>query len=111
MDDIDKKIIRCVGNAKERFTEDALRLLRAVRFAAQLGYEIESETYEAIKELAPTLSKISAERIQAELNKILLSDNPAMLKTAYKLGLTKEFLPEIDKCFETDQHNPHHSQG
>ena len=100
--------IRCVGNAKERFTEDALRLLRAVRFAAQLGYEIESETYEAIKELAPTLSKISAERIQAELNKILLSDNPAMLKTAYKLGLTKEFLPEIDKCFETDQHNPHH---
>lgn len=108
MDDIDKKIIRCVGNAKERFTEDALRLLRAVRFAAQLGYEIESETYEAIKELAPTLSKISAERIQAELNKILLSDNPAMLKTAYKLGLTKEFLPEIDKCFETEQHNPHH---
>ena len=108
MDDIENKTIRCVGNAKERFTEDALRLLRAVRFAAQLGYEIEAETYEAIKELAPTLNKISAERIQAELNKILLSDNPAMLKTAYELGLTKEFLPEIDKCFETEQHNPHH---
>ena len=76
--------------------------------AAQLSFTIEEATYEAIKELAPTLSKISAERIQAELNKILLSDNPAMLKTAYKLGLTKEFLPEIDKCFETDQHNPHH---
>ncbi len=108
LDDIEKKTIRCVGNAKERFTEDALRLLRAVRFAAQLGYEIESETYEAIKELAPTLSKISAERIQTELNKTLLSDNPAMLKTAYELGLTKEFLPEIDRCFETEQHNPHH---
>ena len=108
MDDIERKTIRCVGNAKERFTEDALRLLRAVRFAAQLGYEIERETYEAIKELAPTLSKISAERIQTELNKTILSDNPAMLKTAYELGLTKEFLPEIDRCFETEQHNPHH---
>ena len=108
MDDIENKTIRCVGNAKERFTEDALRLLRAVRFAAQLGYEIETETFNAIKELAPILRKISAERIQAELNKILLSDNPAMLKTAYELGLTAEFIPELDKCFETEQHNPHH---
>ncbi|MBO4776583.1 MAG: CCA tRNA nucleotidyltransferase [Lachnospiraceae bacterium] len=108
MEDIEKKTIRCVGVAKERFTEDALRLLRAIRFAAQLGYTIEEETYEAIRELAPTLGKISAERIQAELNKTIVSDNPRMLKTAYELGLTKEFIPELDKCFETKQNNPHH---
>ena len=108
MEDIEKKTIRCVGVAKERFTEDALRLLRAIRFAAQLGYTIEEETYEAIRELAPTLGKISAERIQAELNKTIVSDNPGMLKTAYELGLTKEFIPELDKCFETKQNNPHH---
>jgi tRNA nucleotidyltransferase (CCA-adding enzyme) len=108
MEDIEKKTIRCVGVAKERFTEDALRLLRAIRFAAQLGYTIEEETYEAISELAPTLGKISAERIQAELNKTIVSDNPGMLKTAYELGLTKEFIPELDKCFETKQNNPHH---
>lgn len=108
MEDIEKKTIRCVGVAKERFTEDALRLLRAIRFAAQLGYTIEEETYEAIRELAPTLGKISAERIQAELNKTIVSDNPGMLKTAYELGLTKEFIPELDKCFETRQNNPHH---
>ena len=108
LEDIESKTIRCVGVAKERFTEDALRLLRAIRFAAQLGYRIEDETYKAIGELSETLSKISAERIQAELNKILLSDNPAMLKTAYETGLTKEFIPELDKCFETKQNNPHH---
>ena len=108
MEDIEKKTIRCVGEPKERFTEDALRLLRAVRFAAQLGYSIDKDTRDAIKELAPTLKKISAERIQAELNKTIVSDNPEMLKDAYELGLTKEFLPELDKCFETDQNNPHH---
>ena len=108
MDDIESKTIRCVGNPTERFSEDALRLLRAIRFAAQLGYDIEKETYDAIKELAPTLKNISAERIQAELNKILVSDNPGMLKTAYETGLTAQFIPELDLCFETKQNNPHH---
>lgn len=108
LNDIEGKVIRCVGNPRERFKEDALRLLRAVRFAAQLGYSIDEETYEAAKELAPTLEKISAERIQAELTKTVVSDNPALIKTAYELGLTKVFLPEIDICFETTQNNPHH---
>ncbi|MCR5847286.1 MAG: HD domain-containing protein [Lachnospiraceae bacterium] len=108
MDDIEKKVIRCVGNPEERFTEDALRLLRAIRFAAQLGYTIEDKTYEAIVKLAPSLKKISAERIQAELNKTLVSDNPAMLKTAYETGLTAQFIPELDICFKTEQNNPHH---
>ena len=108
MEDIDAKVIRCVGEPKERFSEDALRLLRAIRFAAQLGYDIEGKTYEAIKELSPTLKNISAERIQAELNKILVSDNPSMLKTAYETGLTAQFIPELDLCFNTNQNNPHH---
>ena len=85
MEDIEKKVIRCVGNPHERFSEDALRILRAVRFAAQLDYTIDKETQDAIKELAPTLSKISAERIQVELTKILLSDHPEYLRLAYEL--------------------------
>ena len=73
MMDLQKKIIRCVGDPWKRFGEDALRILRAVRFAAQLGFTIEENTRQAIVELAPTLVKISAERIQTEIVKLLLS--------------------------------------
>lgn len=66
-----RKVIRCVGNPKERFGEDALRMMRAIRFSAQLGFEIEEETYRAVEELAPTLEKVSMERIQVELVKTL----------------------------------------
>ena len=106
--DIEKKIIRCVGDAKERFTEDALRMMRAVRFSAQLGYSIEAGTKEAIKELAPNLKNISAERIQVELVKLVVSNNPDYLKVAYETGITAQVLPEFDLCMETDQNNPHH---
>lgn len=108
LDDIESKVIRCVGNPKERFSEDALRIMRAVRFSAQLDYEIEESTKEAVKELAQNLSKISAERIQTELVKLVTSDHPEKLKTAYELGVTKVILPEFDKCMETAQNNPHH---
>ena len=106
--DIEKKIIRCVGDAKERFTEDALRMMRAVRFSAQLGYSIEEGTKEAIKELAPNLKNISAERIQVELVKLVVSNNPDYLKVAYETGITAQVLAEFDLCMETDQNNPHH---
>lgn len=106
--DLQEKIIRCVGNPKERFTEDALRILRAVRFSAQLGFTIEEHTREAARELASTLEKISAERIQTELIKLLVSAHPQYLKTAWELGLTKIFLPEFDRMMETSQNNPHH---
>lgn len=106
--DIEAGVIRCVGDAKERFTEDALRMLRAVRFSAQLGYQIEEETGNAIKELAPNLQKISAERIQAELVKLVTSPHPDYLRTAYETGITKEVLPEFDLCMETPQNNAHH---
>ena len=106
--DLENKIIRCVGNPTERFTEDALRMMRAVRFGGQLGYEIEPATASAVKELAPTLSRISAERICTELVKLMMSDHPDYLQKAYELGMTKVFMPEFDDAMETIQNNPHH---
>lgn len=106
--DLERGIIRCVGNPMDRFSEDALRMLRAVRFAAQLGFEIEEETKEAIRQLAPTIQKVSAERIQVELIKMLVSNHPEEIQVAYELGLTKQFLPEFDRMMETPQHNKNH---
>ncbi len=106
--DLNRHMIRCVGKAEERFSEDALRMLRAVRFAAQLDFEIETETQEAVQKLAPTISKISKERIQTELVKLLCSDHPGRLRNAYELGITKVILPDFDVCMVTDQNNPHH---
>ncbi|MDE6675167.1 MAG: CCA tRNA nucleotidyltransferase, partial [Acetatifactor sp.] len=108
MGDIKQKVIRCVGCAKDRFAEDALRILRAIRFSAQLGYTIEKETGEAIQELAASLSAISAERIQAELVKLLISPHPDYLRQAYDMGVTAVILPELDYCMTTSQNHPHH---
>ena len=106
--DLKGGVIRCVGNAAERFSEDALRILRGVRFAAQLGFEIEGNTRAGMRELAPTLKNISAERIQVELVKMLVSDRPELIRDAYELGITKQFLPEFDCLMETEQETPHH---
>ena len=76
MKDLNHHLIRCVGNAEERFSEDALRILRAVRFSAQLDFPIEEQTAEAVKKLTPSLKNISAERIQVELVKLLTSNHP-----------------------------------
>ena len=108
MNDLQRKIIRCVGDPWQRFGEDALRILRAVRFAAQLGFEIEENTKKAIVELAPTLSKISAERIQTETVKLLMSDRPEMWRSVYDLGITRIIMPEFDAIMETPQNTPHH---
>lgn len=108
MDDIRAEIIRCVGNPLERFGEDALRILRAVRFSAQLGFSIEAETKTGIEELAPNLKLVSAERIQTELVKLLVSPHPDYFLTAYETGITRQFLPEFDACMETGQNTPHH---
>lgn len=107
--DLKAGIIRCVGEPRERFEEDALRIMRAVRFSAQLGYEIEERTEQAIKELAHTLERISVERIQVELVKLLVSDHPEYVLKLYEMGLTKVFLPEFDAMMETPQNNPHHA--
>ena len=108
-EDLSDNIIRCVGDAEKRFGEDALRMMRAIRFAAQLGADIEPDTYAAIKKLAPTLEKVSAERIRVEMEKLLMSDNPDFFKLFYETGLTKVFLPEFDTAMVTTQENPHHA--
>ena len=94
--DLEEGRIRCVGNPGDRFSEDALRMMRAVRFAAQLGFVIEEDTARAVKTLAGTLVRISAERIRSELEKLLLSPHPELIETAYELGITGTILPEYD---------------
>lgn len=106
--DLEYGLIRCVGDADERFLEDALRILRAVRFSSQLGYSIEEKTGEAISRLAGRLKNISAERIMAELTKLLLSPHPDYLKIAWETGITSAILPEFDRIMDLPQNNPHH---
>lgn len=108
MGDLEKKVIRCVGDAKDRFDEDALRILRAVRFSAQLGFEVEAQTIEGIKLLAPNLVSISKERIQVELDKMLRSPHPEYMKLLYETGISKVILPWWDDMMETEQNNPYH---
>ncbi|MDF2474463.1 MAG: hypothetical protein K0R21_2245 [Anaerocolumna sp.] len=108
LEDIKVGVIRCVGSASDRFDEDALRILRALRFCAQLGFTIEEETMEAIREKAANLCNISAERIRVELNKLLLSNHPDKLIEAYEVGITKIILPEFDIMMETEQNNFNH---
>ncbi len=108
MEDLQKKKIRCVGDSRERFGEDALRILRAVRFSAQLNFGIEEKTRKAAEEMAASLARISAERISAELLKLLCSGHPDYLRTAYETGITRVILPEFDVLMETPQNNPHH---
>lgn len=108
-EDLKKGVIRCVGNPHDRFGEDALRMLRALRFSAQLGFSIAGETKQAVLDLAGNLKKVSAERIQMELVKLLTSDHPEVMADVYRLGLSKVFLPEFDRMMETPQNNKHHS--
>lgn len=108
MEDMKNHRIRCVGNPDERFDEDALRIMRAVRFCAQLDFSIEPDTLRAVAAHAAELSRISAERIRVELTKLLLSDHPERLLIAHETGLTAVFLPEFDRMLATPQENPHH---
>ncbi|MBQ0058943.1 MAG: HD domain-containing protein, partial [Lachnospiraceae bacterium] len=90
------------------FDEDALRIFRAIRFGAQLGFSIDEETKAAIKTHAENLKKVSAERIQVELVKLLVSPNPMAFRQLYETGITSIFMPEFDVCMETPQNTPHH---
>ncbi len=109
LEDLNEKRIRCVGDPKDRFGEDALRMLRAVRFAAQLGFALDDSVRAAICELAPNISLVSPERIQAELVKLLLTPRPHWFRLAYDCGLTSVFMPEFDRIMKQQQHNPHHT--
>lgn len=106
--DLKKGIIRCVGDAGQRFDEDALRMLRAVRFSGQLGFVIEPDTLHAMEARIQNLEKISAERIRVEMTKLLISPNPGTIRVAYTAGMTKVFLPELDRMMTCEQQNHHH---
>lgn len=102
--DIDKKLIRCVGNANERFNEDALRMMRCVRFSAQLGFQIEEDTWNAILQNSNLLENVSIERIQQEFNKIIIND-PIRINDLWRLGLLKYFLPEYGLLMDEKPNN------
>ena len=108
MQDLEDKMIRCVGDPDKRFDEDALRIMRAVRFAAQLGFDIDAATLEAAKRHVEDLRQVSVERIQVELTKLLVSPHPEKLLIMYEIGITRIILPEFDRMVETAQNNPYH---
>ena len=101
-EDLAAGIIRCVGDPDRRFGEDALRILRAVRFAAQLDFVIEDETYKAIAEIAPNLVHVSKERIQVELTKLLLSDHPEKIWMVDATGIAEYVTPGFTEVFERE---------
>jgi len=106
--DLENKLIRAVGNPAERFQEDALRLMRAVRLATRLGFEIEEKTAEAIKANAGLIEFIAKERIAQELEKLLMTENAGNgIRKMEKLGLLKYVIPELCEGVEMDQ-NMHH---
>lgn len=96
IEDLKEGIVKCVGNPYNRFDEDALRILRAFRFAAVLNFEVEEKTKKAAGDLAENLNKISKERIRTELDKLIMSDTPEKLMEARKCGLLKYILSEVE---------------
>ncbi|MDA3815723.1 MAG: HDIG domain-containing protein, partial [Patescibacteria group bacterium] len=109
--DLKNKVIRAVGDADERFNEDALRMMRAIRFAVQLGFEIENKTFKSIEKNAKNLRYISQERIRDEFDKIILSGNPSKgVELLIESGLMDQFIPEIVETIGVKQ-NRHHYYG
>ncbi len=110
--DLKKKRIRTIGDPFKRFKEDHLRVLRAIRFSAQLGFKIEKATWEAVKKTAKRVKRISAERIRDELIKIFSSDNPDKgLKMLLEAGLLKILLPGAEKMKGVAQSKKFHPEG
>ena len=106
--DLERGLIRCVGDPLERFTEDALRMLRAMRFSAQLDFVITEDVREAMRSLAPRIEMVSAERIREELTKTLVSDHPERIAILTESGLGAYVLPEFDALFDTPQRGGSH---
>lgn len=110
--DIENKTIRAVGNPDERFNEDSLRMMRAIRFSAQHDFDIESETEESIRKNNYLLQAVSKERIRDELCKILLSDYPGYgIEMLERCKLLEFVIPELCECIGFDQRNIHHNKN
>jgi len=112
LSDIQNKVVRAVGNANTRFNEDALRMLRAIRFASRFGFEIEQNTFEAIRNNAHLIQNISMERINSELSKMLTSGNPTKAITLLvNSELMKYLVPEFLDLIACEQDKEHHPEG
>lgn len=107
INDINKKIIRCVGNPDKRFNEDALRIMRALRFASVLGFDIEKSTSDSIHRNKELLKNISVERIMSEFSKMLVGDNAEKILMEYS-DVFCVFIPEIKPMIGFNQKNKHH---
>ncbi len=108
---LNERIIKCVGDGNERFSEDALRMMRAIRFSSQLDFHIDEHTLENIKINAILIKNISKERIKDELNKILLTDRPSKgIRKMVESGLMGYIIPEMMKCVGFDQKNKYHDK-
>lgn len=111
VEDLKKRIIRCVGNPNKRFTEDALRMMRAARFSCQLDFKIEDKSFEEIKNLGSLINNISKERVKDELCKILISSNAVQgIEALRKSDLLKFIIPELIPCVGFDQKSQYHDK-
>lgn len=108
LDDIKSKTVRCVGEPDLRFQEDGLRILRALRFASELGFTLEISTAQSVRRNAPLLRGIAKERIQAEWNRLLCGPSAGKVLQEYR-SVFCEFIPELDAMFGFDQHNRYHT--
>jgi tRNA nucleotidyltransferase (CCA-adding enzyme) len=106
--DIKDKIIKTVGNAGDRFREDALRMLRAVRFAARFDFELHDDVITGMEENGSLIKNISMERIRDELSGIIMSDHPEKISVLRDTGIMRHILPELEACYATPQNNPYH---
>lgn len=111
MDDLKKGIVRTVGSPNERFNEDALRMIRAIRFSCQLGFQIDKPTFDSIRLNCELIKNVSIERIRDEFSKILLSEHPSKgIENLRTSGLLQYFMPEVLPMVGFDQKNPHHDK-
>ncbi|WP_238883346.1 CCA tRNA nucleotidyltransferase [Clostridium sp. YIM B02551] len=111
INDLNSKLIRAVGDADKRFNEDALRMLRAIRFSCQLGFTIEKSTLDAIKKNSELILNISSERIREEFLKIITSPYPTSgLRLLNSTGILKHILPELQSTVDFDQKTPYHNK-
>lgn len=109
IDDIEKKIIRTVGNARDRFSEDYLRILRAIRFATQLEFEIDQETKDGCKLYGKNILNISGERISSEFFKMMVSEKPSYgIRLLKELEIIYLLLPELTNSIGFNQYNQYH---
>lgn len=107
--DLKDKVIRCIGEPKQRFEEDALRMMRACRFSAKLNFEIEEKTFDAIKSLKENIKLVSIERINEEFTRILNSPYPRRgIEALRESGLLQIILPELTNCINVEQLGFHH---